>query len=107
MRRGTGGYGFTERVAGHYVSPLDAVYTRIPYSAVLRASPRNWQAKPSKPAEPAPPHNQAICHLNGGATAVLKRFAQLHLDGLELGSHALLDRLAPDDKRAPLALSRR
>jgi hypothetical protein len=26
------------------------------------------------------------------------RFTQLHLDGLELGSHALLDRLAPDDK---------
>ncbi len=29
--------------------------------------------------------------------------AQLHLDRLELGSHALLDRLAPDDKRTPLA----
>ena len=29
---------------------------------------------------------------------VVHTFAQLHLDRLELGPHALLDRLAPDDK---------
>src|ERR1700681_4269078 len=29
--------------------------------------------------------------------------AQLYLDGQQLGSHTLLDRLAPDDERAPFA----
>jgi hypothetical protein len=34
---------------------------------------------------------------------VVHCLAQLHLDGQQPRSHTLLDRLAPDDERAPLA----
>ena len=34
---------------------------------------------------------------------VMHSFAQLHLDRLQLSYHPLLDRLAPDDERAPCA----
>jgi hypothetical protein len=41
---------------------------------------------------------QHLLHPSSGLRdGVVHTFAQLHLDRLELGSHALLDRLAPDD----------
>src|ERR1700694_1098026 len=42
----------------------------------------------------------------GFRDGVVPFLAQLFLDGLHLGSHTLLDRLAPDDEGAPFAWSR-
>src|SRR3974377_1882956 len=41
----------------------------------------------------------------GLGNGVVHSFAQFHLDRLQLLQHPLLDRLAPDDERAPFALS--
>src|SRR5262245_18765826 len=47
---------------------------------------------------------QHLLHPGAGCrNGVVHDPAQLHLDRQQLGSHALLDRLAPDDERTPLA----
>src|SRR5262245_22815681 len=82
-------------------------------------------AAPPERLEPEPPHlveeppqarivardgevvQMPLQHLphpsSGLHDGVVHRSAQLHLDRLELGSQALLDRFAPDDTRAPSA----
>ena len=52
------------------------------------------------------PSQQLLHPCSGLRDGVVHTLAQLHLDRLEPGSQALLDRLAPDDKRVPLARSR-
>src|SRR6202043_795728 len=47
---------------------------------------------------------QHLFHPNAGfRDGVVHFLAQLYLDSLHLGSHTLLDRLAPDDEGAPFA----
>ena len=47
---------------------------------------------------------QHLFHPDAGfRDGVVHFLAQLYLDGQQLGSHALLDRLAPDDESAPFA----
>jgi len=52
------------------------------------------------------PLQHPLAPRSGCRDGVVHTLAQLHLDGLELGLHPLLDRFAADDKRAPLAGSR-
>jgi DNA-binding SARP family transcriptional activator len=50
---------------------------------------------------------QHMLHPSSGLRdGVVRTFAQLHLDGLELGSHALLNRLAPLALSAARVLTR-
>src|SRR5262249_15454364 len=82
-------------------------------------------AAPPERLEPEPPHLVAeppharviardrvvvqmpLQHLlhpaSGLRDGIVHTLAHLPLDRLELGSHPLLDRLAPDDKRTPVA----
>src|SRR5262252_815955 len=84
---------------------------------VLAASPERLEPEPAHLVA-KPPQARVIArdrvvvqmplqHLlhprSGLRDGIMHALAQLHLDRLELGSHALLDRLAPNDKRAPLA----
>jgi hypothetical protein len=43
---------------------------------------------------------------SGLGDGVMHTFSQLHLGGLQLSQNPLLDRLAPDDERTPLAVVR-
>src|SRR5712692_2056320 len=52
------------------------------------------------------PFEHLIQPCPGLGDGVMHSFAQLHLDRLQLSQHPLLDRPAPDDKRAPFARSR-
>src|SRR5262245_25588636 len=84
---------------------------------LLAASPERFEPKPPYLVT-EPPQARVIArdrvvvqmplqHLphprSGLRDGVVHNLAQLHLDRLELGSHTLLDRLAPDDKRTPFA----
>src|SRR6202035_6088870 len=90
------------------------------HERTLAASLERLEPAPSHLVE-VPPQTRAVTgngivvqvpfkHLSqprpGLGNGVVHSLAALHLDRLQLSQHPLLDRLAPDDERAPFAGSR-